>query len=118
MMDQKGREMRREFQEFFMISSLPSMRIGLFLTLVMFSCFALFNVIFFPDSPEQIYYNRFWIISPVMVFSIIVTYIKPLYKWLHAIYIILNLMICFAVFFMWVSIPTLPPRVQNTIMPG
>ncbi|MFZ4522539.1 MAG: sensor histidine kinase [Bacteroidales bacterium] len=103
MMDQKGKEMRKEFQEFFMISSLPSMRIGLFLTLIMFSCFALFNAVFFPDSPEQIYYNRFWVISPVMVFSILVTYLKPLHKWLHIIYIILNLLICFAVFYVGIN---------------
>ncbi|MCX6305778.1 MAG: ATP-binding protein [Bacteroidetes bacterium] len=103
MIDQQGKELRKEFQEFFMISSLPSMRIGLFLTLVMFSCFAIFNVIFFPDSPEQLYYNRFWVISPVMILSIAVTYIKPLYKWLHLIYIILNLMISLAVFYVGIN---------------
>lgn len=95
--------MRKEFQDFFMVSSLPSMRIGLFLTLIMFTCFAVFNAIVFPDSPEQKYYNRFWIISPVMVFSILVTYIKSLYKWLHLIYIILNLLICLAVFYVGIN---------------
>jgi two-component sensor histidine kinase/PAS domain-containing protein len=103
MSDQPGKEMRKEFQEFFMISSLPSMRIGLFLTLVMFSCFALFNVLVFPDSPEQLYYNHFWIISPVMVISIIVTYLKPLYRWLHLVFIILNLLIGIAVFYVGIN---------------
>ena len=32
-----------------------------------------------------------------MILSVIVTYIKPLHKWLHVIYIILNLLICLAV---------------------
>ena len=103
MSDQSGKELRKEFQEFFMISALPSMRIGLFLTLIMFTCFAVFNIIFFPDSPEQQYYNRFWIISPVMIFSIIVTFIKKLYKWLHMIYILLNLLICLAVFYVGIN---------------
>ncbi|MCX6268834.1 MAG: ATP-binding protein [Bacteroidetes bacterium] len=103
MRDQHGQELRKEFREFFMISSLPGMRIGLFLTLIMFSCFALFNVLVFPNSPEQLYYNRFWIISPVMVLSIIVTYIKPLHKWLHLVYIILNLLICVAVFYVGIN---------------
>ena len=99
MSDQPGKELKKEFQEFFMISSLPSMRIGLVATLVMFSCFAIFNGIVFPNSPEQLYYNRFWIVAPVMIISIIVTYMKPLYKWLHLIYIFLNLMMCLAVFY-------------------
>jgi two-component sensor histidine kinase/PAS domain-containing protein len=103
MSDQPGKELRKEFQEFFMISSLPSMRIGLFLTLIMFSCFALFNALIFPNSPEQLYYNRFWIISPVMVLSIVVTHIKPLYKWLHLVFIILNLLIGLAVFYVGIN---------------
>jgi len=86
-----------------MMSSLPAMRIGLYLTLVMFTCFVLFNVIFFPDSPEQWYFSRFWIISPVLVISIVVTYLKPLYKWLHQIYIILNLLNCMSVFYVGIN---------------
>ncbi len=103
MSSQSGTELRKEFQKFFMISSLSSMRIGLFLTLIMFSLFALFNALFFPDYPEQLYYNRFWIISPVMILSIIVTYFKPLHKWLHLVYIILNLLICLAVFYIGIN---------------
>jgi PAS domain S-box-containing protein len=103
MRDHSGKELRREFQEYFMVSSLPSMRIGLFLTLIMFSCFAVFNALVFPNSPEQAYYNRFWIVSPVMVISILVTYFKPLYKWLNQIYIILNLLICLAVFYVGIN---------------
>ena len=103
MSNPQGEELRKEFHEFFMISSLPSMRIGLFLTLIMFSCFAIFNGVLFPGSPEQIYYNHFWVISPVMILSILVTYIKSLYKWLHSIYIFLNLMTCLAVFYVGVN---------------
>lgn len=103
MHNQSGKELQKEFEAFFMISSLPAMRIGLFLTLIMFSCFAIFNVIFFPDSPEQRYYHQFWVVSPVMALAIATTYIKPLYKWLHPIYILLNLLICVAVFYVGIN---------------
>ena len=99
MRDQKGNALRKEFQEFFMISSLPTMRIGLFLTIILFTSFAIFNAIFFPDSPERLFYNRFWIISPVMICLIAVSYIKPLHKFLHPIYIFLNLLISIAIFY-------------------
>ena len=109
MSDQRRKSLQTEFQEFFMISSLPAMRIGLIVTIIMFTCFALFNTIFFVNSPERLYYNRFWIISPVMLISIIVTYIKPLYKWLHLIYIILNLLIGLAVFYVGINSSLLQP---------
>ncbi len=92
-------ESRKEFQEYFMLSSLPSVRLGLFITLILFSFFALFNITFFADLPEQLFHTRFWIISPIMVAIIAVTYIKPLHKWLHPIYFILNMLICGAVFY-------------------
>jgi PAS domain S-box-containing protein len=91
--------LNKEFQDHYLISSLASMRLGFYLTLIMFFCFALFNVIFFPNSPEQLFFNHFWIISPILIISVIVTYIRPLYKWLHLIYIILNLGTCLALFY-------------------
>jgi two-component sensor histidine kinase len=95
--------LRKEFEEYFMVSSLPTMRLGLLVTMIMFSFFAFFNLIFFPDSPEQSYYSRFWIISPFMVISIMVTYIKPLYKWLRLTYIILNVFICLAILYVGIQ---------------
>jgi len=98
MTDQSAKD-QKEFQEYYMISSLPSMRIGLLFTLIMFFCFVLFNKIFFPNSPELQFYNRFAVISPFIAISIIVTYIRRLHKWLHPIYIVLNLLIIVAVFY-------------------
>ncbi len=101
-------DLNKEFQSHYLISSLPSMRMGFFLTLLLFLCFALFNIVFFPDSPKQLFYNRFWIISPALVLSIIVTYIRPLHKWLQTIYIILNLGIALTVFYVgYTATPTL-----------
>lgn len=90
-----------------MISSLPSMRIGMLLTLLLFSGFAFFNAIVFPDYPEQLYYNRFWVVSPVLLLSILVSYIRPLYRYLHPIFVLLNLLMGFAVFYVGIHSDTL-----------
>ncbi|MEI7663530.1 MAG: histidine kinase dimerization/phosphoacceptor domain -containing protein [Bacteroidota bacterium] len=88
-----------EFHKHYMISSLPGMRLGLTVTLGLFFGFVVFNSIFFPDLPEMKFYLRFWVISPVIILSIGVTYIRSLYRWLHPIYIIINLLICIAIFY-------------------
>jgi two-component sensor histidine kinase len=93
------KNLNKEFQDHYLISSLPSMRMGFFLILTLFCCFAVFNMVFFPGSPEQQFYNRFWIVSPVMIISIILTFVRPSYKWLHIINIVLNLFIGMAVFY-------------------
>ncbi|MEI6435865.1 MAG: histidine kinase dimerization/phosphoacceptor domain -containing protein [Bacteroidota bacterium] len=93
------KDLNKEFQTHYLISSLPNMRMGFILTLIMFFCFALFNLIFFPNSSELQFYNRFWIISPALIISIIVSYIRPLFKWLGLIFIILNLGIALSVFY-------------------
>jgi len=82
-----------------MISSLPSMRIGLFFTIFLFCVFVLFNAIFFPGTPELKFFDRFGVIAPFIIISIIVSYLPRLYKWLGPIYIVLNLFICLAVFY-------------------
>ena len=97
--NQKRKELRKEFQEFFIISSLPIMRTGLFISIITFACFALFNALFYPGSPEQLYFNRLWIIFPIMAVTIMVTYIRSIQKWLNLVYILLNLLICLAIFF-------------------
>ena len=103
MKEQSRKDLQREFHEYFMISSLKSMRMGLVLTIALFSGFALFNAIFFTDAPERLFYNRFSIGIPVIVLSILVTFIKPLYKWLHLIFIILNLLMCLAIYFVGID---------------
>lgn len=82
-----------------MISSLSGMRTGLIFTLVLFLCFVFFNTIFFPGLPEIAFYKRFWVIAPVITLSILVTYFRSLYRWLHLIYIVLNLIACAAIYY-------------------
>jgi hypothetical protein len=65
---------------------------------------------FFPNSPVQEFYNRFWVISPMLVISVIITYIRPLYKWLQLIYIILNIVNGLCVFYVGY---TVSPSIQG-----
>ncbi len=86
-----------------MISSLTGMRIGLIFTLVLFLCFVFFNALFFPGLPEIDFYKRFWVIAPVITLSILVTYFRSLYKRLHLIYILLNLIACGAIYYVGIN---------------
>lgn len=92
------RELKREFQQHHLISSLTSMRLGFLVTLILFSFFMIFNRIFYPDAPEGQFYNRLWIMVPMLILCIGVSYIKPLYKNLNTIYFILNTILSFGIF--------------------
>jgi two-component sensor histidine kinase/PAS domain-containing protein len=94
---------KEEFQRHYLISSLPSMRLGFYVTLILFLCFALFNLLVFHDTPEFHFFTRFGVIIPVMVISIVVTYFRPLYKWLKTIFIFLNLATGVGVFIVGLS---------------
>jgi len=87
------KELKAEFQAHYLNSSLSSMRLGLYVTLILFFFFVIVNFIFFRNSPEFHFYTRFGIIAPAIVISIMVTYFRSLYKWLNPIFIFLNLLI-------------------------
>ncbi|MEI7499995.1 MAG: histidine kinase dimerization/phosphoacceptor domain -containing protein [Bacteroidota bacterium] len=93
------KDLNKEFQDHYLMSSLLSIRLGLFLTLFLFFCFAISDVLFFPNTPEQNFYIHFLIILPVLIISVIVTYIRSMYKWVHLIYIIMNLEVGLALFY-------------------
>jgi len=92
-------KLRREFRDYFLVSSLPSLRIGLFITLTMFALFAAFNELAFPGSEEQEYYKNFLVVAPVMIAAIIISWIRPLHKWMYFIFIGLNILISAGVFY-------------------
>ena len=54
-----GKDLNKEFLAFYLTSSLPTMRMGLIITLLLFISFATFNQVFFPDLPEMKFYMRF-----------------------------------------------------------
>ncbi len=92
------KELKREFQQHHLISSLSSMRLGFLVTLILFSFFMIFNRIFFPEAPEGQFYNRLWIMVPMLILCIGVSYLRPLHKNLNSIYFILNTLLSFGIF--------------------
>jgi len=97
------KELNREFYQYYLESSLQSMRYGLVFTTVLFLVFAFISALFFPDNTEREYYLRFGIAIPFIIFSIAVTYIKPLKKHLNLIYIVVNILLCFSIFIIGVT---------------
>jgi two-component sensor histidine kinase/PAS domain-containing protein len=99
MRDGLKRESDEEFFRFYITSSLPIIRLGLIITLLLFTSYALFNQFLLPGKPEIIFYMRFGLISPVIILSVVVMYIPRLNPHLPNIFIVLNLMVCLLIFF-------------------
>ena len=99
-MESRSKEgLNKEFFNYYLNSSLPSMRSGLLFTCGLFIIFAILNQFLFPDTPKQLYYFRFGLILPFMLISVLVIYIKALRNHLHLTYIIINLCISLIIFF-------------------
>ncbi len=64
-MEQKSRkELDKEFQEFYLSSSIPSMKVGLSVTLLLFVSYAAVNKLFFGNNPDQQYFLKFGLVAP------------------------------------------------------
>lgn len=95
--------LNKEFLDYYLNSSLPSMRSGLFFTFGLFLVFALLNHFLFPDTPERVYYIRFGAIVPFLLISVLVMYIPAFRNRLHYTYVIINLFICLVIFVVGVT---------------
>ncbi|MEI8005978.1 MAG: histidine kinase dimerization/phosphoacceptor domain -containing protein [Bacteroidota bacterium] len=103
-MEHKSRkELDNEFQEYYLSSSVPSMKVGLTVTLLLFISYAAINRILFADSIEQQYFFRFGLIVPTLAVSMAVLFIKPLKKYLALIFILVNLFSCLAIYYVGVT---------------
>lgn len=92
------RESDEEFFRFYITSSLPIIRLGLIITLLLFASYAILNQFLLPGKPEIHFYMRFGLIAPVIILSAIVMFIPRLTPHLQNIFIVLNLMACGLVF--------------------
>lgn len=97
------KELDQEFQEFYLSSSVPSMKVGLSVTLLLFISYAITSRIIFGDSYEQQYFLRFGLIVPTLAISLAALFIKPLKKHLSLIFILVNLLSCLAVYYVGVT---------------
>ncbi|MCX6285677.1 MAG: PAS domain-containing protein [Bacteroidetes bacterium] len=103
MEQQSRKELDKEFQEYYLSSSIPSMKVGLSVTLLLFVAYAIVNNILFGSLPEQQYFLRFGLIIPSLLLSLLVIFIQPLRKHLTLIFIIVNLFSCFAIYYIGVT---------------
>jgi len=97
------KELNKEFYQYYLESSLQSMRYGLIFTTFLFLVFALLSSLLFPENEGREYYLRFGIAIPFILFSIMVMYIKPLRRYLNLIYIIINILLCTSIFIVGVT---------------
>lgn len=93
------KELDREFQGFYLSSSIPSMKVGMGVTLLLFLLYAISNRIIFGNNPEQKYFLKFGLIVPVLLISLITLLIPALKKYLRIIFITANLASCIAIYF-------------------
>jgi two-component sensor histidine kinase len=89
----------KEFLDYYLTSSKPSMSVGLAVTLMLFITYAVANRLIFGESPEQKYFLKFGLIVPAILVSLIVLYIKPLQRHLSLIFVLVNLYTCIAIFY-------------------
>lgn len=80
-----------EFQQFYLDSSVPVMIRGLTITLSIFIVFTIINSILFPHSENKFFFNRFGIIFPYIVASILAVSIRSLRKYRETILTVINL---------------------------
>lgn len=97
------KELDREFLDFYLSSSLPSMKVGLAVTLLLFIIYAVINKIVFGDSQEQQYFLKFGLIVPSIIISLMVLFFRPLKKHLSVIFIIINLYSSFAIYYVGIT---------------
>jgi PAS domain S-box-containing protein len=90
---------KKEFQEYYLTSSLLFMKRGFAVTICLFVFFALATQILFPHSPSKTYFLRFGAIIPIIAISLIAVYIRSLKKYLHSTLTIFAFLSSFAVFF-------------------
>lgn len=99
---QNRKQLSKEFNEYMIQTSLPTMKQGLIVTMILFVLFAATNQIFFSDEPYQQYFKRFGLILPLLVISLFFFYVKVFWSRLELILTIINILGAFLVFFVGV----------------
>ena len=78
-----------EFRDYYLRKSLPALRIGLTLTIILFALLIVSNYFIFNKPAENLFFRRFSLILPIFLLSILVTYFRRLLPYLQPIFIIL-----------------------------
>jgi len=99
MKQQSRKELDREFLDFYLSSSIPSMKVGLSVTLLLLIAYALINRVIFGDSAQQQYFFKFGLIVPSLLVSLVIIFIKPLKKFYNLVFIAVNIYACIAIYY-------------------
>ncbi len=100
---EERKRLNKEFIDFNLHSSIPSMRKGLVANLLLFLVFAAVNELFLPGKEELQFFMRFGIIIPFFLISILVLFFRKLQPYLSTIFIIINILLAVTVFVVGVS---------------
>lgn len=103
MKQQSRKELDREFLDFYLSSSIPSMKVGLSVTLLLLISYAIINRIIFGDSAQQQYFFRFGLIVPSLLVSLVIIFIRPLRKYYNLVFIAVNIYACIAIYYVGVT---------------
>ncbi|MFC2102372.1 sensor histidine kinase [Bacteroidota bacterium] len=95
---EERKKFEKEFVHFNLLSSIPSMRWGLIVNLLLFLIYAVVNELIFPHNEDLQYFMRFGIIIPFFLISILVLYFRNLRPYLSTIFIISNALLSIAIF--------------------
>jgi PAS domain S-box-containing protein len=91
--------LEKEFQDYILFSSLHNTKIGLWVTIFLFTFSSIFNTLVFRDSEVNKYLMTFSALLPFIILTLLAIYIKSLHKWLTQIFILLTALSSLAIFF-------------------
>lgn len=97
------KKFNKEFLDYYLNSSIPSMKWGLIVNLILFVLFALTNRLGFPENQELRYFIRFGVVLPFFAVSILVLFLRKLRPWLSPIFIVVNALLSVMIFFVGIS---------------
>lgn len=103
---EERKKLNKEFLDFYLFSSIPSMRWGLIVNLLLFLVFAAVNELILPDVEELHYFIRFGVITPFFLVAILVLYFRKFRPYLSTIFIIVNTLLCITIFLVGISSDT------------
>ena len=87
----QDRDQNQTFDQYFLFSSIPNVKLGLWVTIFIFAFSSLIHKLCFPDSLIIRYLDHSSIIIPFIVLTLLSIYFKVFHKWLQSILAILNI---------------------------
>ena len=78
-------EIEAQFREDYKINTISTTRLALILGLFLYSIFGILDIYAVPVSKETVWFIRFGIVAPVMIFALAVSYVNTFEKYVQAL---------------------------------